>query len=203
MTVLQTIGLVVASYLSGAIPFSFLVAKARGVDLRAVGSGNIGGANVWRSCGFGPFLVATALDILKGALAPLLGIFWLGLPPPAVVLVGLAAMLGHTYSVFMRFKGGKAVATGGGVLLALAPALVPLGMLVWALTFAVVRISSVASLVAVATIWVVAMLMLARGALPVSYAVFVTLGTLLVFVLHRANIRRLLQGQERRFSKLF
>ncbi len=121
---LQTILLAVASYLLGSIPFSYLVARARGVDLRKVGSGNIGGANVWRTCGFGPFLVAVLLDIAKGTAMPLVAGYGLGLNEWSVVLIGLAAILGHTRSIFMGFQGGKAVATSGGVLLATAPLVV-------------------------------------------------------------------------------
>lgn len=203
MATIQTLVLIGASYLIGSIPFSFLIARLHGVDLRTVGSGNIGGANVWRSCGFGAFLLAATLDIFKGALMPWVAIHLLSLAPPAVVLIGFAAVLGHTYPIFMGFKGGKAVATSGGVLLAITPLMVPLGILVWALAFAISRISSVGSLSAAAAIWLAALIQLTRGAMPFSYAVFITVGAIFVFVLHRENIRRLLQGQERRFGRLF
>src|SRR5689334_1346400 len=89
------------AYLIGSIPFSYLVARARGVDLRRVGSGNIGGANVWRACGFGPFVVAVALDILKGYLPTLLGLWLFPGQPTVVLLVGIAAILGHTFPIFL------------------------------------------------------------------------------------------------------
>ncbi len=108
---ISTALLIAAAYLAGSIPFSFLVARARGVDLRTVGSGNVGGANVWRSCGFGPFIVAAALDILKGTLPTLGALLLLPGRPIATVLVGLGAILGHTFPLFLKFKGGKAVAT--------------------------------------------------------------------------------------------
>src|SRR5689334_14809068 len=94
-------GLIVAAYLVGSIPFSYLVARARGVDLRKVGSGNIGGANVWRACGFGPFVVAAALDILKGYLPTLAGLRLFSAQPVVVLLVGIAAILGHTFPIFL------------------------------------------------------------------------------------------------------
>ena len=144
-------GLIVAAYLAGSVPFSFLVARARGIDLRTVGSGNIGGANVWRSAGFGPFLVAAALDMLKGLLPTLAAVRLLPGHYIAIVLVGIAAILGHTFSLFLNFKGGKAVATSGGVLLVIAPLLVLVGLIAWVIAFLISRISSVGSLTAAAT----------------------------------------------------
>src|SRR4051812_25221208 len=147
---LRVAALLVGAYLIGSIPFSYLVARARGVDLRKVGSGNVGGANVWRACGFGPFVVAAALDILKGYLPTLAGLWLFPDRPTIVLLVGIAAILGHTFPIFLNFKGGKAVATSTGVLVAFTPLLVPFGIAAWALAFAITRISSVASLSAAA-----------------------------------------------------
>ena len=194
--------LVVAAYLAGSVPFSFLVARARGVDLRTVGSGNIGGANVWRSVGFGPFVVAAVLDMLKGML-PTLAARWL-LPGQFVVIVltGVAAVLGHTFPIFLGFKGGKAVATSGGVLLAIAPLLVPIGIAAWAAAFAITRISSVGSLTAAAVVIVAGTLFYLAGALPLPYAAFVWFSALFVVYLHRENIQRLRAGTENRFNRL-
>lgn len=194
--------LMIGAYLAGSIPFSFLVARARGVDLRKVGSGNVGGANVWRSCGFGPFVVAAALDILKGAL-PTFGTLRL-LPghPVVTILVGLAAILGHTFPVFLGFKGGKAVATSTGVLLAIVPLLIPFGIAAWALAFLLTRISSVASLSAAAVVLVVATVLYLSGQMPLPYAVFIWATGALIVYLHRANIQRLIAGTENRFSRL-
>lgn len=195
---LLTAGLVLAGYLLGAVPFSFLVARACGVDLRTVGSGNIGGANVWRSCGFGPFLAAASLDLLKG-FAPAFAAQALGLSPAAVVLVGAAAILGHTRSVFLGFRGGKAVATSGGVLLAVAPLLLLVGLAAWVIGFAISRISAVGSLSAAAAVLLAATVFFALGQLPVATLVFVWAVGLAVVALHRANIRRLREGTENRF----
>src|ERR687883_157529 len=115
--------LIVLGYLTGSIPFSFLVGKLRGVDLRKVGSGNTGASNVWRSCGFKWFVLALSLDVLKGFVPTALAYRVLHVDPLVTVLVGLAAMLGHVYPAFLRFKGGKAVATTGGVMFAIHPAL--------------------------------------------------------------------------------
>ncbi len=191
------------AYLAGSIPFSFLVARACGVDLRQIGSGNIGAANVWRSCGFRPFLVAITLDFLKGTVLPLVAIHSLELAPVSVILIGASAMLGHTFPLFLRFKGGTAVATSGGVLLAVFPMAVLIGGLTWAVTLRVVRISSVASLTAAAVVVIVTLITLARGNLAPAYAFFVCAAAALVFVLHRSNIQRLLAGEENRFQRLW
>jgi glycerol-3-phosphate acyltransferase PlsY len=196
-----TVALMLGAYLLGSVPFSFLVARARGVDLRAVGSGNLGGANVWRSCGFGPFLVAVTCDLLKGFLPARVGL-WLGLPPPSVVLIGVCAILGHTFSLFMRFRGGKAVATSGGVLLAIAPLLMLFGIAVWVIVLLAARISSVASLAAAGAVVAVATALLLLGRLSPAYAALVWGGAALIVYLHRANIQRLRNGTENRFQKL-
>jgi glycerol-3-phosphate acyltransferase PlsY len=195
-------GLIVAAYLAGSVPFSFLVARARGIDLRTVGSGNIGGANVWRSAGVGPFLVAAALDMLKGLLPTLAAVRLLPGHYIAIVLVGIAAILGHTFSLFLNFKGGKAVATSGGVLLVIAPLLVLVGLIAWVSAFLISRISSVVSLTAAATILLAGTFFYFSGWLPLTYAVFVWFSALFVVYLHRENIQRLRAGTENRFKRL-
>jgi glycerol-3-phosphate acyltransferase PlsY len=195
-------GLIVAAYLAGSVPFSFLVARARGIDLRTVGSGNIGGANVWRSAGFGPFLVAAALDMLKGLLPTLAAVRLLPGHYIAIVLVGIAAILGHTFSLFLNFKGGKAVATSGGVLLVIAPLLVLVGLIAWVIAFLISRISSVGSLTAAATTLLAGTFFYFSGQLPLTYAVFVWFSALFVVYLHRENIQRLRSGTENRFKRL-
>lgn len=200
--ILLTIGLMLGGYVLGSIPFSFLVAKSRGIDLRTVGSGNVGGSNVWRNVGFGPFLFAVTGDLLKGTLPTYLAMN-LQLPAYAVVLVGLSAILGHTFSLFLHFKGGKAVATSGGVLLAMSPLIVAIALAVWAIVFVTVRISSVASLSGALTAVIVATVAYAQGTLPLAYMAFVYIAVAVIFYLHRENIRKLSQGKENRFSKLF
>lgn len=202
MTSITTLVMMGLAYLLGSVPFSFLVARTRGVDLRTVGSGNIGGANVWRACGFRPFLVATLLDIFKGAIPTLTAIHVLQLAPVPVILVGASAMLGHTFSIFMGFKGGKAVATGGGVLLAIYPLAVLIGAITWISAFAITRISSVGSLMAASVVVVFSLITLAMGHLNLVYAIFICVASGLIVLLHRANIQRLLAGTENRFQKL-
>lgn len=195
------IGMIMA-YLFGSIPFSFLVAQARGVDLRMVGSGNIGSANVWRSCGFKAFLVAIVLDFMKGAIPTYIAMYNLALPPVAVILIGASAILGHTFSVFMQFKGGKAVATSGGVLLVVFPAAMIVGAITWALILRLVRISSVASLTAAGVVVVMALISFAAGMIDPVYMGFICAAAVLVLILHRSNIQRLLAGEENRFQQL-
>jgi glycerol-3-phosphate acyltransferase PlsY len=196
-------GLIVAAYLIGAIPFSYLVARARGIDLRTVGSGNVGGANVWRSTGFGPFVIAASLDILKGML-PTLAALWL-LPSHffAIILVGVAAVLGHTFPVYLGFKGGKAVGTSTGVLLAIFPLLIPFGLTAWIIAFLITRMSSVGSLSAAAVVFFLGTLFYLTGRMPLAYALFVWIMAAFVVYLHRENIQRLRAGTENRFGKLW
>jgi glycerol-3-phosphate acyltransferase PlsY len=200
--ILLTTSLMLAAYLIGSIPFSYLVARARGVDLHKVGSGNIGGANVWRACGFGPFLVAAACDILKGMLPTLAALQLLPGHPGAVILVGVAAILGHTFSLFLRFKGGKAVATSGGVLLAVFPLLIPFGAVAWLLAFLITRMSSVSSLTAAVVELIIGTALFLMGQMPLAYAVFIWAMVVFIVYLHRENIQRLLAGTENRFSRL-
>ncbi len=197
-----TLVLMAFAYIMGSIPFSYVVAHICGVDLRTVGSGNIGAANVWRSCGFKAFLIAMGLDFLKGAIPTLMAMYVFALAPGAVVLVGASAILGHTFPVFLKFKGGKAVATGGGVLLAIFPLTVIIGFITWAIVMRIVRISSVASLTAATMVAAVTLVALARGSIDAAYAYFTCAAVVLVFFLHRSNIQRLLAGEENRFQRL-
>lgn len=200
--IVVTAGLMLLGYLVGSIPFSFLVARLHGVDLRTVGSGNIGGANVWRTCGFGAFIVAVIGDVVKGALPALAALYLVQLPEWGVILVGVAAILGHTFSIYLRFRGGKAVATSGGVLLAIVPVLIPIGIAAWLIAFLITRISSVASLTAAVVVLISATLVFVQGGLPLAYAAFVWVAVALIIYLHRTNIQRLIAGTENRFSRL-
>jgi glycerol-3-phosphate acyltransferase PlsY len=201
--ILLTIALMVLAYLLGSVPFSYLVARINGIDLHEVGSGNIGGANVWRSCGFGPFVLAAAGDILKGMLLTLVALHIAKLSPGEVMLVGVAAILGHTFSIFLNFTGGKAVATSTGVLLAVFPVLIVFGVVAWLIAFALTRMSSVGSLTGAAVELVLATVLYAWGQLPLAYAIFIWAAGVFIVYLHRENIQRLLAGTENRFGKLF
>lgn len=192
-----------AGYLLGSVPFAFLFARLKGVDIRTVGSGNVGATNVFRSVSK-PLGIATfAADVLKGFLPawgfPLLG-KRLGLDPgPALgLLCGCAAIAGHNWPVFLRFRGGKGVATSAGMLLGIAPGSVGIGLLSWMLVFAATRYVSVASVTA-AVVVPAAEWWLKAGSERLRPMSLTLVGALVIWR-HRANIRRLLRGEEHRFG---
>lgn len=181
-------------YLFGSIPFGLVLTRALGLgDIRSIGSGNIGATNVLRTGNKGAALATLILDGAKAAVAVLVARAFAG--EDAAQLAGLAAFVGHCFPVWLRFKGGKGVATFLGLLLALV---FPLGLLccaTWAVTAAVTRISSLSALLAAAlsTVWV---FVLDRGDVFFLCAML----TLLVFFTHRANIARLRSGTEPRIG---
>jgi glycerol-3-phosphate acyltransferase PlsY len=185
---------VVVAYLLGSIPFAFLAGRAHGVDLRTVGSGNLGAANVFRTLGRRWGIGVMAADILKGVLAVLIARLITDDPWPAIAAA--AAMAGHVYPVWLRFKGGKGVAVGGGAVIALTPLAALIVFAIWILVVATTRYTSLASitgaLAATPVVWALGY--------PVSSIVFVALGSLALLILHRDNIRRLLAGRENRIE---
>ena len=187
--------LALGSYLLGSIPFGLLLARARGVDIRIRGSGNIGAANVARSLGRAEGLLTLLCDAGKGFLPALLAMA-LGLSAGWTGTVALLATLGHVYPPWLRFRGGKGVATGWGAFLAATPwaALAAAGL--FALTFALSRRVSSASVLSAAFL---PLLVLAFGEPgPLAWAAGLT--ALLVVLRHRENLRRLWTGQEPRFD---
>jgi acyl phosphate:glycerol-3-phosphate acyltransferase len=165
----------------------------RGVDIRTLGSGNPGATNVWRALGFKFGIAVALLDIAKGAAAALLGL-WLG-GDLVGVLAGVAAMIGHWRPLFLGFaRGGKIVATTGGVALAIAPLAALSAAAVWIAVFFLTRYASVASIAAAVSLPLWALLYGASW--PV--VAFTAGAALAILVLHRANIRRLLSGEEHR-----
>ena len=189
--------LVAGAYLVGSIPFGVvLVRLARGEDIRAQGSGNIGASNVWRTYGRSLGLPVALLDVVKG-LVPALVALWLG-GESVAVLAGAAAMVGHARPVWLGFqRGGKMVATAGGVSLALAPIVAVVCVGVWLATFALFRYASLASLVTAVALPV---LSVAFGE-PWQTIAFGIAACVGVFTLHRHNILRLVRGTEPRFSR--
>jgi len=190
---------VAAGYLIGAVPTSYLAGKlAKGIDLREHGSKNLGATNVYRLLGWGWAIPVALIDVVKGVvpvavIAPLAG----G-PGWVPVASGIAAVLGHVFSPYVRFKGGKGVATAAGMFLALAPLAVLCAFPVWAL---VVWLSGYVSLGSVVTaalfpVWV----RLTRPDAPYALYAAMALAALIV-VSHRANLRRLVAGTENRFGR--
>ncbi|HXI20938.1 MAG TPA: glycerol-3-phosphate acyltransferase, partial [Gemmatimonadales bacterium] len=145
---LDAIGWLLASYLLGAIPASYLAGRLGGVDLREVGSGNLGATNLYRALGWAYAVPAGLFDVAKGAVPVLL--FGPRLPgiPYFPVWCGLTAVLGHVFSVFVRFRGGKGVATAAGMVIALAPLAFPVVLAVWALVVWLTGYVSLGSIIA-------------------------------------------------------
>jgi glycerol-3-phosphate acyltransferase PlsY len=188
----------VASYLLGAIPTSYLVGRwVRGLDLRREGSGNLGATNAFRVLGWRLAVPVLIADLLKGWVPAFFFARWAGVGPGWALAFGAAAIVGHVFSVYMRFRGGKGVATSGGVLLALAPWAALAGLVAWICLVALTRIVSVASIAAAFSVPLVVWATQGVGAI-----LWLSLG-LMVFVIyaHRANIRRLLRGEEHRFGR--
>jgi len=190
--------LVVTGYIVGSMPWGYWLARIfRGEDIRTKGSGNIGATNVWRVYGRGLGLAALLLDTAKGFAPAFLGTMLVG--HGTGVLAGAAAMLGHWRPLFLGFrKGGKMVATAGGAFLGVAPAVAGAALGVWLIVFGLTRYASVASIAAVASLAVWAWLL----GFPWPVIAFGAFAGAAVLVLHRANIRRLVHGEENRFQGL-
>jgi glycerol-3-phosphate acyltransferase PlsY len=184
----------VGAYLAGSIPFGVLVARLKGVDLRAVGSGNIGATNVARALGKGWAVAVLLGDAAKGFVPLWLG-RRLGFPAASIALAGLSAIVGHMFSFLLRGRGGKGVATSLGVALALSPLAALVGFGVYIVVFAATRLSSLGSLLGV---WTFSLFFVFHDA-PAAPLVGLALGgAALVTLRHRGNIARLSRGQEKR-----
>jgi acyl phosphate:glycerol-3-phosphate acyltransferase len=188
---------VLAAYGVGAVPFAFIVARRfAGVDVRAVGSGNVGASNVARTAGTTLAVIVLVLDIAKGALA-----VWVarrvGLPEPAVAIAGLAAIVGHAYPVWLGFRGGKGVATACGVFALLAPRALLVAVLVFLFFAWATRYVSLGSVVGAVVLPIAVM---GAGA---SRATLLTACATAILVLwrHRDNMTRLQSGTEPKFGQ--
>jgi glycerol-3-phosphate acyltransferase PlsY len=189
--------IVLGAYLLGSVPFGYLIPRlVRGEDVRTRGSGNVGASNVWRVYGRSLGVPVALLDVAKGFVPAAVGLWlggdWVG------VLAGAAAMIGHARPVFLGFsKGGKMVATAGGVAFALAPLAAVCCLVAWIVTFALFRYASVSSMIAAVLLPV---LCYAFGA---SWPIvgFTSVAAAAVVALHRQNVRRLLAGTEPRFTR--
>jgi glycerol-3-phosphate acyltransferase PlsY len=186
---------IIVGYVAGSIPTGYwLVRAVRHEDIRTVGSGNIGGSNVWRLYGASLGFPVVLVDTLKGFVPALLAT--LTVSHLAGVLAGGAAMLGHWRPLFLRWqRGGKMVATCGGAVLGVAPIVGGIGAGIWILVFVLVRYASIASMVAAASLPVIAVLI--GESWPVI--AFAAVAAVAVVVLHRTNIARLRAGTEARF----
>jgi glycerol-3-phosphate acyltransferase PlsY len=196
----------VAAYLLGSIPTGFLVAKAKGIDIRSVGSGNIGATNAMRVLGKPAGIFVLVVDCAKGWLAakllPILAISFFNRGDSHLseicILAGIFAVLGHNYTCWLKFKGGKGIATTAGVYLALAPIALGIAFAVFILTILVTRYVSVGSIVAAialpTAVWILPPHNLLLGIVTTA------LGALAIYK-HKSNIKRLMEGTESRLGK--
>jgi glycerol-3-phosphate acyltransferase PlsY len=203
---LAFIWIAVAAYLLGSIPVGYVLVRIfRRQDIRTMGSGNIGATNVLRSEGKGLGAATFILDAVKGAAAVLLGAAIAGSVLPSVpqrnvmAVAALFAVLGHMFPLWLRFRGGKGVATGFGVFLVAAPLAALTALAVFALTIAITRYVSLGSILGAASFPVFAYFMV-HGERPAFFVAVQAAVALLIIVKHHPNIRRLLTGTENRFG---
>ena len=191
--------LVLAAYLIGAIPTSYIAGRlTRGIDLREHGSGNLGATNAFRVLGWRAATPIFVVDVAKGFLPVYFfrqidGTDWIGWS----LAYGAAAIVGHMFSVYVRFRGGKGVATGGGVFLALAPLAALGSLLLWTVLVFMTGYVSLASIAAAAALPI---LIAIAGAPLAVLALAIALAAFVIYA-HRANIGRLRRGEEHRFRK--
>lgn len=209
MTALPLTLTTLLSYLAGAIPFGYLIARWRGVDILKQGSGNIGATNVGRVLGRPFGILVFLLDFAKGAVPALLAKGWaatheLELPPDSLpVAAAVAAFLGHLYPIYLRFRGGKGVATATGAVSVLLPGPTLAALLIWLAVVLASHYVSLASLAAAATLCVVRLAFTPQpwNADQRILTLFCLIAVALIFVRHRANIGRLLHGNENRLKE--
>jgi len=190
---------VLLSYLIGGIPFGLLIGKSRGVDIRKEGSGNIGATNAMRVLGKSWGTATLVLDALKGFVSAALLPFLVGETAPEVfgLICGVAAIVGHSFPVYLRFKGGKGVATSAGVLLGVVPAAFGIGIAVFLVLLAAFRYVSLGSIGAALAVPIAAYFL---DSPPVVTGVLALLAVIVIWR-HKDNIRRLLAGTESRIDK--
>lgn len=189
-----TFALTVGAFLLGSVPTGLWLAARRRVDLRAVGSGNIGATNVARGLGKKWAAVVLVLDAAKGFTPVAVG-HALGLPPWSLAVVAWAAPLGHCFSIFLRGRGGKGVATSLGAAIALEPLSAALAAVIYGVAFAIWRISSLGSLLAAGAF---PLLVLWQGRGGMASLAFALAAVGLILMRHKANLRRLVRGEETR-----
>jgi acyl phosphate:glycerol-3-phosphate acyltransferase len=194
-TFLKELSLFVSAYLLGSVPTGLLLARALGVNIRETGSGNIGATNVYRTLGKKVGILTLIGDCLKG-LIPILVAKWLNLPDGWIAAIGLAAFLGHVYTVFLRFKGGKGVATALGVFLGTSPVSVLIALVIFAGVLYKWRYVSLASISAAAFIPLIVRL---SNGTPELILMSIAIAGIVV-IRHRENITRLMAGTESKFK---
>ena len=196
---------ILTAYLIGSIPISFIFAKLmKGVDIRDYGSGNVGATNLLRIAGKLPAILALVLDMVKGVIAVTLVAFIFFNPESRLnfelyrLILGLTAICGHIRPVFLKFKGGKGVATSAGVLLIVAPKVLGVGLLVWLLIVAIFRYVSLGSIMAAVSLPVSAAIF---GG-PIELVAFCVTICFIASYMHKSNITRLLRNEEPKIGQV-
>lgn len=211
---LRPVLVIILAYLLGSIPFGYLIVRAiEGGDIRETGSGGTGATNVSRRAGKGAGVLTLLLDALKGSAAVLIAMWWLNATTATdgtnnsnawlVAAAAIAVMVGHIFPVWLKFRGGKGVATGVGVFLVLMPAVVGIAALIFVAIVLLTRYVSLASMVAAASIPLLALLKFRFISADSNFAPLITsavFGATLILVAHRKNVVRLMQGQESKFK---
>lgn len=214
MIIAKFITVVLVGYLLGSIPFGLIISKRKAkIDIRKYGSGRTGGTNVLRTLGKKAFLIVVSLDILKGALAVIIAGLIVSNDYIAVgnygglgllfaeVIAGLAAVVGHIWPVFLKFKGGRGVATFFGGLIALYPAVGLFGGEALIIGAGLSGFASLGSIIGLVGAYAILIPLTISNGLPIEYLGYVLAGTILILFVHRGNIKRLLAGKERRLDE--
>lgn len=194
---LYQILLIIAAYFIGSIPFAYIIVKlVKKIDIRTVGSGNAGATNAARVLGKWGFISVFLLDAFKGFLPVFISLQNYG-QTMITLIVAAVVVLGHTYTVFLGFKGGKGVATGAGVFLALAPVEIGIGLVVFLVVFLATKMVSAGSILASITLLIAVCVLSSWFALKVLTAIIV----FFVIFKHRSNIVRIIKGEENKFTR--
>jgi len=193
----KNIILLIAAFVLGSIPFGIITAKVKGIDLKKVGSGNIGATNVLRSLGRWPAVITLLGDILKGTLAVAIGKYS-GVEPLYEGLIGIAAILGHNFSIFLGFRGGKGVATSLGVLLMYTPHVALVTLIVWIGVVLFTKYSSLGAIVSFALLPLNIMLFDFQDKTKIIISILISL---FIIIRHKDNIKRLMKGTERKIGQ--
>ncbi|MFC1941189.1 glycerol-3-phosphate 1-O-acyltransferase PlsY [Chloroflexota bacterium] len=213
MIIVQFVSVIIIGYLLGSIPFGILIGRRFAkVDISAYGSGRTGATNVLRTAGKKAAVLAALCDILKGALAVVfaglivgenylvINDFGLGLLA-AQVLAALASMFGHNWSVFLKFRGGRGVATFFGGLIALCPVVALFGGQVLVIGAGLTRFASLGSIAGVVGTYTILIPLTIFNGFPLEYLVYALIGSTVIIIMHRDNIARLIAGKERKLGE--
>lgn len=184
----------------GAIPFGLIIGKVtRGIDIRDFGSGNIGFTNVLRTLGLGPGIAVFFFDTVKGLAAVVL-CQRMGMSEYLIVTGGILSIVGHSFSIFLKFQGGKGVATSLGMIIGLNPPIAGIAFVLWLSLVGLTRIISISSIIAAISVPVM-MIAWKSQHVPREYQVIAIVATILIVLKHHANIKRLLEGTEARVGQ--